>query len=453
MSRDAQSQSFWAESAWVDDAIAERVRIESRDGVITAVTRGAEPSEGDTRLAGVALPGAVNAHSHAFHRLLRGRTHGNGGSFWTWRELMYREAGRLTPETYERIATAVYAEMVVAGWTSVAEFHYVHHAPGGSPYEDPHAIELALCRAATAAGIRLTLLDTCYLSSGFGAPLSAEQARFGDGSAERWLERLAALHERVGAEYGPHEVRVGAALHSVRAVPVDSLATIGAGLSEFEYDMPVHIHLSEQPAENTACREATGRTPTEVLADAGLLERFGSRFAAVHATHLTEGDIALLGSAGTTIVMCPSTEADLGDGIGPARRLADAGARMALGSDQHVILDPLAEARALEHGERLASGERGRFTPAELVRALSSGGDAATGRDLGRILPGQLCDLIAIDPTSLRTAGSEPGQLVMSATASDVTTVVIGGRVRVTDGAHTDLGPFAQIAASLVDAR
>ncbi len=178
-------------------------------------------------------PGGVNAHSHAFHRLLRGRTHDGGGSFWTWRELMYREAARLTPESYQRIATAVYAEMVAAGWTSVAEFHYVHHQPDGTRYAEPHAMELALARAARAAGIRLTLLDTCYLSSGFGAPLTERQARFGDGSAEAWLQRLAALRTRVAQEYPADEVSVGAALHSVRAVPVQALDVAAEGIDAF----------------------------------------------------------------------------------------------------------------------------------------------------------------------------------------------------------------------------
>ncbi|MGB4777457.1 formimidoylglutamate deiminase, partial [Microbacterium sp.] len=352
------STAFWAPRAWIGDGIADHVRIVCDDaGRIASVETDAGALATDTVLDGVVLPGAVNAHSHAFHRLLRGRTHDGGGSFWTWRELMYREASRLTPASYERIATAVYAEMVAAGWTSVAEFHYVHHTPGGAPYGDAHAMELALARAARATGIRLTLLDTCYLSSGFGAGPTPEQQRFSDGSARRWLDRLAALRARVAQEFSPDEVLVGAALHSVRAVPVAELAGVADVLAD---EAPLHIHLSEQPAENEACLAATGRTPTELLASFGLLS---PRLSAVHATHLTPGDIALLGAAGATIVMCPTTEADLGDGIGPARRLVDVGCRLALGTDQHAVIDPLLEARALESGERLASGERGRFSP------------------------------------------------------------------------------------------
>jgi formiminoglutamate deiminase len=404
------------------------------DGRIAEVLSGVPAESDDERLDGTLLPGAVNAHSHAFHRLLRGRTHGDGGSFWTWRELMYREAGRLDPAGYERVATAVYAEMVAAGWTSVAEFHYVHHRVDGSPYEEPHAMERALARAAVAAGIRLTLLDTCYLAGGFGEPLSAEQARFGDGTVQQWFSRSADLRRTLAAEFDPALVRFGAALHSVRAVPVAALEVVA---NELDPDIPLHMHVSEQPAENDACLAATGRTPVGLLHESGLLS---TRFSAVHATHLSDADIDLLGATGATVVMCPTTEADLGDGIGPARALRDAGAVIALGTDQHAVVDPLLEARALEHGERLRSGRRGRFSPSELVGALSTGGAASVGRAIGELAPGAPCDFVEIGTQSARTAGSRPDQLVMTATASDVRTVVVAGRVRARGGLHVELG-------------
>jgi len=433
---------FWAPRAWIGDAVANGVRITASGGLIASVETETIPDATDHRLDGLVLPGAVNAHSHAFHRLLRGRTHGDGGSFWTWRELMYREAGRLDSASYERVATAVYAEMVAAGWTAVAEFHYVHHAPDAQSYDPPHAMERALARAARAAGIRLTLLDTCYLSSGFGQPLEPAQRRFGDADAGAWLARLSALRE-VFADEHP-EVVVGGAVHSVRAVPVDALERIGA---ELDPAIPLHVHLSEQPAENAACLEATGLTPTALLARSGLVSE---RLSAVHATHLTDDDIAALGAAAATIVMCPTTEADLGDGVGPARRLADAGARIALGTDQHAVVDPLLEARALEHGERLASGRRGRFSPAELVAALTRGGATAVGRPVGRIAVGEPCDFLVVDENSARTAGSDPGQLVLTATAHDVARVIIGGRERAAGGAHTDLGPVGDLLGKAV---
>ncbi|MBT2593770.1 formimidoylglutamate deiminase [Arthrobacter sp. ISL-72] len=437
--------AFWCESAVVAvdggpaaaGAALASVRLDVRDGRIATITPGAEPQPGDQVLKGVIFPTAANAHSHAFHRILRGRTHDGRGDFWVWREQMYRSAGELTPEAYEKLATAVFAEMVVAGFSSVAEFHYVHHQPDGAPYSEPHAMELALARAAVAAGIRLTLLDTLYLAGGIGTPLSAEQARFGDADVHAWLKRLASLRSEIARSFPPEMVGVGAALHSVRGVPDKDLAVVAAQLPK---DMPLHIHLSEQPAENEACLKAYGVTPAALLARHGLLSQ---RLSAVHATHLTEGDIALLGNAGATVVMCPSTEADLADGIGPARALSDAGATIALGTDQHAVIDPWIEMRTLEHGERLGSGQRGRFSPRELLQAAT---DAAAGSMATPIAPsalevGVVCDLMAVDPGSARTAGSEALQFPFSATASDVTDVVIAGELVASNGIHRRLGP------------
>ncbi|KZX21581.1 formimidoylglutamate deiminase [Rathayibacter tanaceti] len=434
--------SYWAAQALLGDRIESRVRITAAaDGTISSVAAGVDATAVDTVLSGVVHPGAVNAHSHAFHRLLRGRTHGDGGSFWTWRDLMYREALRLDPPRYEEVATAVYAEMVAAGWTSVAEFHYVHHRPDGTPYSEPHAMERALARAATTAGIRLTLLDTCYLTGGIGEPLSAEQTRFGDGSIDGWLGRLGDLRRTIASEFDPARITVGAALHSVRAVPAAALSVVSA---ELDPSIPLHMHVSEQPAENEQCLRATGLTPIGLLEARGLLS---TRFSAVHATHLSPEDIELLGAAGSTVVMCPTTEADLGDGIGSARALSDAGAVIALGTDQHAVVDPLLEARALEHGERLGSGRRGRFSPAELLRASARAGRRAPA-GAGRIEEGLPCDLLEIDPATARTAGSEAGQLVLSATAGDVATVVVAGQVIARGGVHAALGEVGALLAA-----
>ncbi|MGW9403988.1 formimidoylglutamate deiminase [Arthrobacter sp. NPDC055585] len=441
---------LWCERALRNGQVETGVRLSvDSAGIVAAVETGTQPRPGDLVLNGVVVPAASNAHSHAFHRVLRGRTHtGGADSFWSWRQGMYQAAAALTPALYEELATAVYAEMVTAGYTSVAEFHYVHHMPDGSPYRG-HAMELALGRAAQAAGIRLTLLDTCYLTGGFNEPLSDGQLRFSDGSAGAWLDRLKDLRHTFEAEFDPAYVSVGAALHSVRAVPEDALQTIAAGLDP---DLPLHIHVSEQPAENQDCLVATGLTPVQLLHRHGLL---GPRLAAVHATHLTPEDIQLLGDAGATVVMCPSTEADLADGIGPAAALADAGARIALGSDQHAVVDPWLEMRALEHGERLASGTRGRFAPADLHRAVSDAGAAAQGRRTPGFAPGASCDLMAVDPASTRTAGSDPAQLALSATAQDVTAVVVGGVLTAERGRHLrlgDPGPLLAAAAANLDA-
>ncbi|GAB3548924.1 formimidoylglutamate deiminase [Arthrobacter tumbae] len=467
-------KALWCEQAWLESGeIAAGVRAEFDErGVVRNVITGTEPGPDDLRLDGVVFPAAANAHSHAFHRVLRGRTHTGTGTFWTWREAMYRAAGVLTPELYEELATAVYTEMVTAGWTSVAEFHYVHHRQDGTGYgkprtepptssrpqkrfelpteparlhdDGPHAMELALARAAVTAGIRLTLLDTCYLSSGFGAPVLPEQARFTDGSAEAWLTRWHSLRTAITGSFDASQVSVGAALHSVRAVDEPALAHIAQHLPA---DVPLHIHLSEQPAENRDCVERTGTTPAGLLAKHHLLSE---RLTVVHATHLTAQDVELLGQARVTVAMCPTTEADLADGIGPAHALQDAGAVVALGTDQHAVVDPWLEMRALEHGERLASGRRGRFSPAELVRAAASGGARSQGRPAAGLAPGRVCDLVALDPRTARTAGSSPAQLVLTATAQDVTAVVVGGEVVARNGHHTRLGdPGTLLAAAI----
>ena len=444
-------RAVWCESAWLgagDVVEAARVEVDA-DGLVVGVLPGVPAHEGDAVLRGVVFPAAANAHSHAFHRALRGRTHGGGGTFWTWRKAMYRAADALTPQLYEELATAVYAEMVVAGWTSVAEFHYVHHRPDGTPYGqddagEPHAMELALARAAVRAGIRLTLLDTCYLAGGFGAPLQEGQRRFSDGTAGRWLERLARLREVVSSDHPAHHVTVGAAIHSVRAVPEEDLAVIGRLLPP---DLPLHVHLSEQPAENEDCLRATGCTPTALLHRHGLV---GDRLSAVHATHVTAGDIAVLADAGATVVLCPTTEADLADGLGPAGEFRDAGVRLALGTDQHVVVDPWREMRALEDGERLRTGRRGHFDPGTLHRIAALHGTASQGRPGAGFGPGRVADFMAVDPRTTRTAGSSRDQLAYTATAQDVTGVVVGGILTAQDGLHATLGdPAALLVAAI----
>jgi formiminoglutamate deiminase len=419
--------TYHAGYAWVGEQVARNVRIDTAGGVITAVTPSSPPA--GTQLNGLVLPGLANVHSHAFHRALRGRTH-DRGNFWTWRELMYTAAGRLDPDRYFRLARAVYGEMALAGITAVGEFHYLHHGPGGARYADPNAMGHALIAAAGEAGLRITLLDTIYLSSGVdGQPLEGVQRRFGDGDLDGWAERVA------GLTAAPH-ARIGSAVHSVRAVPADQLGKlVPRG--------PLHVHLSEQRAENEQCLAAHGCTPAELLDRCGLL---GPATTAVHATHLTDGDVQILG--GTGVCFCPTTERDLADGIGRARDLADAGVPLSLGSDSHAVLDMFEELRGLEMNERLASQRRGRFGTDELISA-STRHDALGWTDAGAIAPGRRADLVCVRLDSVRTAGVDPHGAVYAATAADITQVIADGRPIVADGRHRSIDVPAALHESI----
>ncbi|WP_031068404.1 formimidoylglutamate deiminase [Streptomyces sp. NRRL S-118] len=425
--------TYWLEHAWLGSHVEPGVALEVSDGRITAVRTGTgAPPPGAAVLRGLTVPGLANAHSHAFHRALRGTVQVGSGTFWTWREVMYQVASRLTPDTYHALARAVYAEMALAGITAVGEFHYLHHAPGGTPYADPNAMGEALIAAAGEAGIRITLLDTAYLSAGFGQPPNRHQTRFSDGTAEAWAERASLLKERDG-------VRIGAAVHSVRAVPAAQLSTVAEWAAARR--APLHVHLSEQTAENEACLAAHGCTPTRLLADHGVL---GAHTTGVHNTHLTDEDIALLGGSGTGTCMCPTTERDLADGIGPAADLQRAGSPLSLGSDSHAVIDLLEEARAMELDERLRTRTRGHWTAAALLRAATADGHAALGwAGAGRLEAGALADFTTIALDSVRTAGPVPRlaaeTAVFAASAADVRHTVVGGRHVVRDGAHTGI--------------
>ncbi|MFD7936498.1 formimidoylglutamate deiminase [Streptomyces sp. NPDC059755] len=441
-----RTRTYWLEHAWLGTNVEPGVALEVTDGRITAVRTGVgTPPPGAEILRGLTLPGLANAHSHAFHRALRGTVQVGSGTFWTWREVMYSVADRLTPDTYHQLARAVYAEMALAGITAVGEFHYLHHAPGGTPYADPNAMGEALIEAAAEAGVRITLLDTAYLSAGFGQPPDAHQLRFSDGDADAWAARCSLLKERDHA-------RIGAAIHSVRAVPAGQLATVARWAEERR--APLHVHLSEQTAENDACRAAHGRTPTQLLAEHGVL---GPRTTGVHNTHLTDEDIALLGRSTTGTCMCPTTERDLADGIGPAVALQAAGSPLSLGSDSHAVIDLLEEARAMELNERLRTRTRGHWTAAALLRAASADGHAALGNpDAGTLETGAAADFTTIALDSVRTAGPVPRlgaeTAVFAATAADVRHTVVAGRHVVRDGAHTLVPDVPQALARAVAA-
>lgn len=421
-----------AEAAWTGGPeLTSDVLIEEERGVFTSVAPGERPDA--VRLDGVVLPGLVNTHSHAFHRLLRGKTHRRGGDFWLWRDLMYETAASLTPTGYERIATAVFVEMALAGITNVGEFHYVHNQPGGAPYADANEMGHALIRAAGTAGIRICLLDAGYFAAGFGNDdLSPVQLRFRDMSPESWLERATSL---AAAHDGSLDVRVGLAPHSVRAVPSDALRFVG---DRRDATLPLHVHVSEQPSENRDCLEATGVTPTTLLDDCGLL---GETTTLIHATHVTDADISLVGAASARVCYCATTERDLGDGIGPAASLAVAGAGLCVGSDSHAVIDLFEEARGVELHQRLLTGRRGLLSAEELIRAATVEGSRALGGE-GGLRQGAPADFIVVDPDTPRMAGviGEHGLdgVVFAATAADVRDVYVGGRQIVSNRSHPE---------------
>jgi len=404
------------EHALIDGEVLAEVLVGIEDGVIAEVTPDVmctEPGTGPDgradsvpRVAGLTIPALANCHSHAFHRVLRGHTQTERGTFWTWRDQMYAAAEKLTPDSYFELASDVYAEMVASGIGAVGEFHYLHHQPDGTPYDDPNAMGKALLAAADEVGLRIRLLDTCYLAAGIGVAPEGVQLRFSDGDAGRWADRVAAFDDD----------RVGVAIHSVRAVPRDQLRIV----AEVAEGRPLHVHLSEQVAENEACLASYGVTPTQLLADEGVL---GELTTLVHATHLTDTDVRLIGESRSYVCFCPTTERDLADGIGPSRALHDAGARLTLGSDSHAVIDLFEEMRGVEMHERLRTQQRGHWSAAELLAGASVTGHGSLGfADAGRIAVGQRADLRVLDLDSwrLRGTGATPETIAFAATGADV---------------------------------
>ncbi len=415
-------QRWHADKAWLGgDEVVPDVAIEAVDGVISKVEQGVDPL-GATKLHGVVVPGLVSAHSHAFHRLLRGKTHGTGTDFWTWREPMYTAAASLTPGAYRRTAEAVFTEMLLAGITTVGEFHYVHHRQDGTPHAEPNAMAMALVDAAQTVGIRLTLLDTAYMASSvYGDPPLPRQRRFSDGTIGAWVERAQMLAADVSQF---KTARLGVAAHSVRALSppqLETVASVGRAL-----EVPIHIHVSEQPEENQECLRAHGVTPIGLLADVGFL---GADVTLVHATHASAEDIDLVAAEGARVCMCPTTEADLGDGIGPARELVDAGVDLCLGSDSNAVVDILEEAARLEYHDRLRLLRRGVHSPSGLMRAATENGAAALGWNAGRIAPGYVADFVSLDTESLELSGTDGdiSSVAMVATRASVQQAFVDG--------------------------
>ncbi len=446
----AQPASFWCEQAWLgaaDSTVAQGVLLSVIDDRIASVETGVAAPAGAIVLHGLTLPGMANAHSHAFHRGMRGRTHGGTGSFWSWRDQMYALASRLDPDTYLQLATATFAEMALAGFTVVGEFHYLHHDPAGHRYTDPNAMGAALIEAAHTVGVRFTLLDTCYLRGGLDAAggdvaLNDVQRRFSDGDVVAWQARVDQLDD-------DDTTRIAAAAHSVRAVDPTSLAAVADWVTARQ--VPLHVHVSEQPAENDQCRAAYGCTPIELLHTCGALT---DRTTAVHATHLSANDLDLMSAAAAMCCMCPTTERDLADGIGPTAAFRDRHVAMCIGTDSHAVIDPFEEARAIELNERLGSLARGTHQPAELMRIATAGGYRSLGwHDGGRLEQGCLADFTTVSFDSPRLAGSSThdalASVLFAGTTPDVRHVVVGGRTIVADGHHVALDTVELLRSSI----
>jgi len=440
--------TFWCERALLDGPAQAEVRITQVEGTITAVEAGVgAATANDTVLLGVVIPGLANTHSHAFHRALRSRTQAGAGSFWTWRDQMYLAAARLNPDLYHRLARATFGEMAMAGITAVGEFNYIHHQPDGTPYSNPNAMSEALVDAAAEAGIRITLLDTAYFHGGLGAeghkPAGNAQLRFSDGNASAWIQRMEL------ASSAPH-AKLGAAIHSVRAVAPDSIQTVAAWAASRE--APLHVHVSEQPAENEQVQAAFGATPTELLERCGAL---GHNTTAVHATYATPSDIRRLADSGASVCFCPTTERDLADGIGPSAALAAAGVNLSLGSDSHAVIDMFEEARAVELNERLATQRRGSHSAGALTNMATIGGHRALGwPDAGQIKPGMRADLVAVSTNSVRLAGASSTTaeaIVFAASAADITDVICDGSAIVRDSEHCTLDVVAELDRAITE--
>jgi formiminoglutamate deiminase len=398
-----------ADQAWLGH-VADNVLVEVANGTITAVTEGVAAPADSVRLEGWTIPGLANVHSHAFQSLLRGTTESGAGDFWEWRQLMYRAAESFDPETYLKYGRHVFREMLDAGITAVGEFHYLHKY-GNQMGE-------ALLEAAALEGIRITLIDACYLRGGMdGRALDDVQQTFSDGDADRWAQRVDALKGSDGS-------RIAAAIHSVRAVDPRSMQTVAAWARERK--APLHVHLAEQPAEVEECLAAEGCTPAQLLERERIL---GRDLTAVHAIHLTDEDISLLGRRDVAICACTTTERDLGDRVGPIRGLVDAGSSLCLGSDSNAVIDLLEEARGVELDQRRATGRRILHQPEELFRAATVDGMRALGWNSGELKPGMLADFITIGQHApILWRRLDVGYLVFSSSGRDVTNVVVGGK-------------------------
>jgi formimidoylglutamate deiminase len=444
-------QSAYLPQGWIRDVLI----TVSTEGIITAIdaSAAAEPHRiAETaieRVDGIVIPGMPNAHSHAFQRAMAGNAEYRSSardSFWTWRQAMYALANRIGPEELRVVATQLFIEMLKAGYTSVAEFHYLHRPSGGTHYAGANLLWEAIGDAAALAGIGLTFLPTLYQSSDFGgAPLRPEQARF----ALQTDAFLRAIEDRIGAERrggdgGGGGVRTGAAFHSLRAVPLDHLREAALALRAIDSSLPVHIHVAEQSLEVRACERATGRRPIELLLDQALLTQ---HWCVVHATHATAEELQGIAAAQATVCVSTSTEANLGDGLFDTARFFETNGRLCIGSDSQSTVNPAEELRWLEYQQRLRKKRRvvlatksESHVGTRLWRDAALHGAQAIGQPVGAIAVGRRADWLVLDASHPAMAGAAPDaaldRLLFAGADKSIRDVMVGGRWVVKDGRH-----------------
>jgi len=387
------------------------------------------------------LPGFVNVHSHAFQRLIRGKSESRvvaGKDFWSWRGTMYHAAANLDPQQVYDVARMAFLEMLLAGTTTVGEFHYLHKAPDGRPYDDPNLLSKQVIAAAQSVGIRIVLLRCAYLRSGYRLPRDPGQTRFFETTPEFLTNTEALTHEYTAAS----DVSISVAPHSIRAVPLDDLREIAAWARA--RSLPLHMHMAEQVAENEACAHEYGATPVALLGEAGLL---GPDWTAVHAVHITGDETAMLADASSTICSCPTTERNLGDGILAADQVMKAQIRVALGSDSQAQIDPLEDARELDYHLRLTHQQRAildqigdQELAARLFDCATSNGARALAIPAGTLALGSCGDFFTVDLRDLSIAGNFADDLlsliVFGMNRTAIRDVVVNGKIVVRDGRH-----------------
>jgi formimidoylglutamate deiminase len=441
-----------AERALLPEGFAAGVRLEiDARGALVTVQPGGDAADAE-RVPGIVLPGMPNLHSHAFQRAMAGlaeRLAPGEASFWTWREVMYRFLERLEPDDVRAIAAQLQVEMLEAGYTAVGEFHYLHHRPDGRPYADPAEMSLAILAAREETGIGLTLLPVLYAAGGFGGKAAEHGQRRFLHTLDDFVTLVTRLREAMA---GDPQLSLGVAPHSLRAVPEDVLRRALEAMEAIDPRMPVHIHVAEQAREVRECLEWCGERPVRHLLRTA---EVGARWCVIHATHIDDGEVADLAASGAVVGLCPTTEANLGDGLFDLGGWLAAGGAFGIGSDSHVSISPIEELRWLEYGQRLstlrrlvAASEAEPHCGARLWKTALAGGAQALGRRIGALAPGHRADLIRLDPDHPSLLGRQGDALldglVFSGNASPVHDAMVGGRWLVRDGHHLDRARIAE---------